>query len=112
MPDAPISSARARGVGTARESEQINFVTGLIIIHDETIAIQDDLFEPAADGAAEKPFEEVAFRTYAIVVVHFLDNPAGALRLYEPPLGPSARAVEFRDVGIVGRSFLIPGAVD
>lgn len=70
------------------------------------------MLQPQTNGAAEKSFEDVAFRAHAVVVMHVLNDTGGIRVLYKAPRDHSIYAVEFRDVSIVGRPFLIPGAVN
>jgi hypothetical protein len=109
-PDQPGQGPRR--VGAPRESEDVNLVARGIVGNHEAVAFAYNLLETEADGAAEEPLEDVAFRVHAVVIMHTLRGAVRRLRLDEGIRGDPICAVQGRDVSVAGRAFLIPGPVD
>ncbi len=56
----------ANGVGAAAEAEQEELIAGLVVVHDEAIAIHDVLVDAGAGGATAY---SIAFGAHALVVI-------------------------------------------
>jgi hypothetical protein len=74
--------------------------------------LEDYLLKSKTDGAPEQFFEKVTLCTDAVMVVNVLLDSAGVLIPYEAERDYPVCAIKYCDVGIVGRPFPIPCAIN